>query len=110
VAEGIFFVCNYCGKEVESWDEGNPYYRDASGAKHYASHPDPERDLCTGMDSPHLCLNCGAEFPVDSEQPRLECPECSSREIADTFRLDDKRCPYCKEGRFLRDPGRQAIS
>jgi DNA-directed RNA polymerase subunit RPC12/RpoP len=110
VAAGIFFVCTNCGKEIVSWDEGKPYYRDPRGTKHYAYHPDPMRDFCVGNDFPHLCLNCGADFSVDSEEPRRDCPQCHSTEISGTFALEGKPCPFCKRGRFLRDPSRLDIS
>ncbi len=32
------------------------------------------------------------------------CPSCSYEEIADTFDLQGKQCPYCKDGVFTADP------
>jgi predicted Zn-ribbon and HTH transcriptional regulator len=84
---------------------------DDAGEKQYAYHPDHE-DLakCIGNDSPHLCLGCGAEFMVDSEAPIKACPKCHSAEIADTFDLGGKRCPYCKDGVFAADPDFVCVS
>lgn len=110
MALGIFFVCDTCGWEIHSWDDGKPYYLDENGEKHYAHHPDPERDRCTGIDSPHLCLDCSATFMVDSNAPRADCPKCGSAKMSDTFDLEGKRCPNCKQGALARDPTRQDIS
>lgn len=110
MAEGIFYVCGKCQREIHVWDDGNPYYFDARGKKIYAYHPDPERARCTGNDSSHICLNCGAEFKVDSNSPRTDCPQCHSAEISPTFTLDGKPCPYCKQGTFARGSTRLDIS
>jgi hypothetical protein len=74
MAHGVYFVCRGCGREICAWDEGNPYYLDEFGRKRYAYHPDQERDRCTGNDARHLCLDCGAEFPVDSAAHRQVVP------------------------------------
>lgn len=110
MAEGIFFLCSNCHREIESWSDGNPYYIDALGEKVYAYHPSQDLERCIGNDDPHLCLNCGAKFMVDSNDPRTDCPECHAAEISSTFSLEGKRCPYCKRGSFARDSARQAIS
>jgi DNA-directed RNA polymerase subunit RPC12/RpoP len=110
VPESIYFVCTNCGKEIVSWNEGKPYYRDPDGTKHYIYHPDPMRAFCVGNDAPHLCLDCGAEFLVDSAAPPAGCPQCHSLEFISTHTLDARQCPFCKLGEFLRDPNRQAIS
>jgi hypothetical protein len=103
-------VCQHCGYSVQAWDEGDPYYFDESGSKRYAYHPSRERELCIGIDSPHLCLNCGDIFPVDSRAPITTCPKCSSHEIADTFDLEGQVCPACKRGVFRRDSRVYGIS
>lgn len=111
MAEAIRYVCGECGHSIEAWDEGNPYYVDENGAKQYAYHPDHEgRARCIGNDSPHLCLACGNEFMVDSRAPIDRCPSCGARDIADTFHLEGKRCPYCKQGAFSADPDFHCIS
>ena len=109
MATGMCFICNGCEKSIESWDEGNPYYFDKSGKKQYAYHPNPNREFCIGIDSPHLCLSCGHEFMVDSAAPIESCPKCNAREIADTWELEGKACPYCKRGIF-EDSGYLAVS
>jgi hypothetical protein len=90
--------------------EGKPYYLNDRGRKKYAYHPQPERDLCIGVESPHLCLHCGKRFDVDSRAPMTVCPACKSSETADTFCLESKACPDCKSGVFHRDPEYYCIS
>lgn len=111
MAEGVRFACSACGKAVEAWSDGNPYYLDASGAKVYAYHPDHEAlARCVGNDTPHLCLACGVEGTVDSRAPRSACAACGREELVATFELEDQRCPSCPSGRFVRDPDFFAIS
>ena len=111
MAEGLRFVCNNCGKAVESWSDGNPYYIDSFGKKQYAYHPDHERlDLCIGNDRPHLCLACDKKFMVDSRSPTNICPKCGSEDIVDTFKLDGKKCPDCHVGVFTIDHSFHCIS
>ena len=110
MAEGVRFVCGGCDHSIEAWDDGNPYYIDEDGKKQYAYHPEPLRNRCIGIDSPHLCLSCGHEFVVDSEAPIVACPKCKAREIVDTWTLSGKACPYCKTGVFVVDPEWHAIS
>ncbi len=111
MAEAIRFVCTNCHHAIEAWSDGNPYYIDKSAGKQYAYHPDHERlELCIGNDSPHLCLSCGETFNVDSLAPTEECTSCAAVDIADTFRLSGKRCPYCKSGVFVADPDFYCIS
>lgn len=111
MAEGLRYVCENCGHAIEAWSDGNPYYIDETGAKQYAYHPDHERlARCIGNDSPHLCLSCGAEFMVDSRAPVEACEKCGAPDIADTFRLGGKQCPYCKKGKFVADPDSRCIS
>lgn len=100
----IRYVCQNCGFDLESWDEGSPYFIDERGKKRYAFHPDPDRDKCIGNDSPYICLECGKQFKVDSRAPRTNCPKCKSVDIVDTSDLQGKRCPKCKKGVFMRDP------
>jgi hypothetical protein len=106
----VRFVCQYCGDAIDSWDEGNPYYVDSAGNKQYAYHPQPEREHCIGIESPHLCLSCGIQFPVDSNSQVGVCPACSSADVVDTFRLGGRRCPSCKIGSFKLDPKFHCIS
>jgi DNA-directed RNA polymerase subunit RPC12/RpoP len=111
VAEGVRYVCTHCGKATEAWSDGNPYYLDARGRKHYAYHPDHKKlDRCIGNDSPQLCLTCGVEFMSDSRSPRTCCPTCNAMNIAATYRLSGKKCPFCKAGVFAADPGFHCIS
>jgi DNA-directed RNA polymerase subunit RPC12/RpoP len=111
MAECLRFVCGNCGESIDSWDEGNPYYLDKRGRKHYAYHPDDKRlARCIGNDSPRLCLNCGAQFVNDSRSPTNLCPKCGSADVSSTFRLDGKRCPVCKNGVFCVDPSFRCIS
>lgn len=112
MAMGIQLICNHnhCGKEIEAWDEGNPFYFDDYGKKQYAYHPDPDRDKCIGVDSDYLCLSCGNEFMIDSEAKIIECPKCTSKETCDSFDLKDKTCPYCNNGKFEKDEDYMVIS
>jgi len=111
MAEAIRYVCSNCHRDIEAWSDGNPYYLDESGEKHYAYHPDHERlALCIGNDMPHLCLSCGNEFMVDSREPNAQCSACGVREIADVFQLAGRQCPYCKKGEFGADPNFHCIS
>jgi DNA-directed RNA polymerase subunit RPC12/RpoP len=104
------FICNTCNKAIVAWSDSNPYYMDSEGKKHYAYHPDPRVELRIGNDSPHLCLGCGEEFMVDSENPAKACPGCGGKEFVDTFELEGQTCPYCKKGTFEADPGFCCIS
>jgi DNA-directed RNA polymerase subunit RPC12/RpoP len=103
MAQGIKNICSHCQASIEAWDDGNPYYIDYDGIKKYAYHPDFERfNRCIGNDSPHICLDCGEQFMVDSRAPITECPKCESAAIVRTFRLEGKECPFCKTGVFER--------
>lgn len=111
MAEAKRFVCRSCRRTIEAWSDGNPYYIDEAGRKQYAYHPDHERlARCIGNDSPHLCLACGEDFMLDSRAPTSECPKCGAAEIAGTYELDGRRCPYCKAGVFAADPDYHCIS
>ncbi len=111
MAEAVRYVCSACGRAIEAWSDGNPYYIDKRGRKRYAYHPDHERlARYIGNDSPHLCLACGEEFYVDSRAPIAECPKCKVTNIADTFRLEGQQCPYCNKGLFAIDPDFHCIS
>lgn len=110
MAAGFTFVCSHCSHSIEAWDEGNPYYFDEVGAKHYAYHPDPQRDLCIGSDAPYLCLDCGHEFLVDSRQPEEKCPKCHSESSIAAFMLAGTKCPFCRQGIFDFDPENICIS
>ena len=111
MAEGLRFVCDACAHAIDAWSDGNPYYIDEDGDKQYAYHPDHER-LARGIgnDSPHICLECGEEFAMDSRAPLATCPKCDNANISATFRLDGKRCPYCKAGVFAEDPDSWCVS
>jgi len=100
LAQEIIFICNSCGETISAWDDGNPYYLDRRGRKHYAYHPDSKREACIGNDSPHLCLSCGKSFMVDSRTPLHQCPKCSSSSICDSYHLQGKSCPFCRKGIF----------
>jgi DNA-directed RNA polymerase subunit RPC12/RpoP len=104
MAAGRTYACSACAHAVTAWDDGNPYYRDEAGQKVYAHHPSPDRDRCTGNDTPVLCLACGAKAESDSAAPLRHCPACSARRLVATWRLDGKLCPYCGQGRFTYDP------
>ena len=110
MAEGRVLVCSNCARDVQVWDEGNPYYRDAEGRKHYAYHPNLEREFCTGIDVSMLCLNCGEESMVDEEAPPSPCRECKTGTLVELHELDGLTCPYCKQGTFAFDPTSIIIS
>lgn len=42
MAMGARLVCSHCTRAVEAWSDGNPYYLDEQGNKHYAYHPNHE--------------------------------------------------------------------
>ena len=71
MAELKVFECTTCGKIVESWSDGNPYYFDLdTGEKKYAYHPNHTKlELCIGNDQEHICLACGHEFKIDDQDP-----------------------------------------
>jgi DNA-directed RNA polymerase subunit RPC12/RpoP len=111
MAELRRFVCGHCNRAVEAWSDGNPYYFDAAGARHYAYHPDHHNlGRCVGNDEPHLCLDCGHPFVVDSRNPVAACPECASSQIRGAFDVEGCRCPWCNSGVFRVDPEYGAIS
>lgn len=111
MAESRTFVCNQCNKTIEAWSDGNPYYLDSNGKKHYAYHPDHENlERCIGNDTPHLCLYCGYQFKVDSQNPITECKKCNTSSISDQYQLNGEKCPACKKGTFHLNPERVAIS
>jgi hypothetical protein len=71
MAAALRYVCEGCGRAIEAWSDGNPYYIDEAGTKQYAYHPDRERlDRCIGNDCPHLCLACGETLMVYSRSSR----------------------------------------
>ena len=106
MAQQLIFVCDHCGHTIDAWSDGNPYYFDAYGIKHYAYHPNHDLlDLCVGNDVPHICLDCGTEFNIDSRWPIDTCPKCDSRNLTDTYQLKGKRCPACQKGSFRCKPG-----
>ena len=111
MAECIRHVCSNCGNTVDAWSDGNPYYIDENGEKQYAYHPNHDKLVrCIGNDSPHICLDCGEQFKVDSRSPLTKCPKCDSLEIPSTYQLEGKRCPVCKDGVFGIDPDFRCIS
>ena len=111
LADCTNYICPNCGKTVEAWSDGNPYYFDEDGKKAYAYHPDHELlDRCIGNDEPHICLACGDEFMVDSRAPIVDCTKCGAGQVASTMELEGKRCPACGEGIFCRDADHFCIS
>jgi hypothetical protein len=111
MAECRRFVCSGCGREIDAWSDGNPFYIDETGERKYAYHPDHEAlAKCIGNDLPHLCLNCGHDVVVDSRSSKRICPDCDSDKVIEAFLLDQRDCPTCKNGKFLWDPSYQAIS
>jgi len=110
MAEGHTFVCSHCARSISAWDDGDPYYDDADGTRHYAHHPDPARDLCVEVESPVLCLGCGGEAVSDSAAPLTACPTCASEEIVDMWDIEGRRCPYCRRGTFSVDSSSPMIS
>jgi len=111
MAERKLFICSECGKSIQVWSDGNPYFIDIAGQKQYAYHPDHEAlDKCIGNDTPYLCLSCGAEFMVDSRSPTTICPNCKSTEVVDIFLLEGGKCPDCNKGTFKEDTSKMCIS
>ncbi len=111
MAEGKRFICNKCNWKIIAWSDGNPYYIDYLGKKHYAYHPNHHKlSWCVGNDWPQLCLECGEEFKNDTREPSYECPKCGDWKIISTFRLEGENCPFCKDGVFKKDPKYRVIS
>lgn len=112
MAELQRFLCSDCGRKVDVWSDGNPFYIDDTGNKKYAYHPDHEAlAKCIGNDLPHLCLNCGHDVVVDSRSSKRICPDCGSDKVTEAFLLENVVCPTCRKGKFhLDDPSFQAIS
>ena len=111
MAECSRFICNNCGKAVESWSDGNPYFIDEDRQKQHVYHPDHDAlARCVGNDVPFFCLACGEEFEMDSRCPDACCPRCKSADTTETSDLDKKPCPVCRKGIFSIDPGFFAIS
>jgi predicted RNA-binding Zn-ribbon protein involved in translation (DUF1610 family) len=111
VAECIRFVCCGCGKAIEAWSEGDPFYIDEAGNKKYAYHPNHDELIkCIANDVPHLCLDCGSEVKIDSRLEAKNCPECGSTTVVDTFCLEDVKCPKCDDGKFILDSDFYCIS
>jgi DNA-directed RNA polymerase subunit RPC12/RpoP len=111
VAEGRLYVCTNCQRQIEAWDEGNPYYLTyPERTKHYAYHPHPDRSRCTHVDTPVLCLSCGTESMSDSARPLTTCPDCGNAPLLDTWRLEGVSCPTCGHGVFRADPNGYMIS
>lgn len=111
MAMGARFVCTHCTRAVEAWSDGNPYYLDEQGNKHYAYHPDHENlARCIGNDTPHLCLSCGSEAMVDSRDPKEDCPSCGAADLVPTWHLERRLCPYCEVGKFSRDTDFNPVS
>jgi DNA-directed RNA polymerase subunit RPC12/RpoP len=105
------FVCSGCGRKIDAWSDGNPYYIDEAGVKKYAYHPDHDAlAKCIGNDVPHLCLSCGKEVVIDSRSSLPKCPDCDSKTVVCTYHLDGKECPTCKNGRFVQDKSFFAVS
>lgn len=111
MAEGRFFECDRCHFTVEAWSDGNPYYRDATGRKRYAYHPDHDNlARCVGNDVPHLCLACGGATKVDSLKPRVACRKCRAAQLVASWALEGAACPKCRAGTFRWDRERRVIS
>ena len=111
MAECRRFVCSNCDRAIEVWSDGNPYYLDGEGTKHYAHHPGHDGlAKCIGNDVPHLCLTCGTTCNVDSRAPREQCPSCDARPLVPTGKLGGRQCPYCEDGIFEADPAFFAVS
>ena len=115
MAQGTTMVCTNCQFSLEAWEDGNPYGIDADKllieglsrqeAKVHFYHPQPPPvgAFEFGVDVPHLCLACAAEFCVDSEEPTSTCPSCQSPKICDLCELESKTCPKCGRGVFVSD-------
>lgn len=111
MAECFRFVCSGCGKAIEAWSDGNPFYIDKKGKKKYAYHPNhAELEKCIANDSPNLCLKCGNGVKIDSRGKAKKCTDCGSTNVIDTFCLDGVKCPKCDDGHFVRDNDFYCIS
>ncbi|MCA9040562.1 MAG: hypothetical protein KDA65_09475 [Planctomycetaceae bacterium] len=109
MAYGKVIECDGCGFKVDAWDEGNPYILGLDGKKEYVYHPDPRRSEATGLETPCLCLNCGREYNVEEELPKV-CPRCQSSHRKECYELEGEICPKCNQGKFFHDPKKFMIS
>lgn len=109
MAMGITLRCTGCGRTIQAWSDGNPYYFDRNDRKRYAYHPDPNLALCVGHDADCLCLACGKEHKIDSDSLPGNCPSCGDRRLVDVCALSGQPCPSCEAGVF-EDTGDYAIS
>ena len=100
MAAGRIYRCGSCGLRLEAWDEGEPYYFDERGEKRHAHHPSPERERCVGTESPHLCMDCAAEFLAGDADAPPACPACGSSRVLWTWLLEGRACPRCRTGAF----------
>ena len=104
MAEGYVFVCTECEKAIEAWIDGNPYILDENGEKEYVYHPDERSGQRVGNDYPNICLECAHLFTIDTQALIDKCPECESSKLVETFHIDGQPCPFCKKGKFVKDP------
>ena len=105
MSKRLSFFCNECGKVIRFFSDGNPYYFDENGKKRYAHYPDIKKlDQCIGNDLPHICLNCGDRFVLDTMRlPGHYCPKCKTPDVIEVRNLWAETCPFCKTGSFLID-------
>jgi DNA-directed RNA polymerase subunit RPC12/RpoP len=111
MAQGRLFRCTNCKFRVGAWSDAKAYYLSERGRKKYAYHPNHELlARCVGFDVPHLCLECGTIFDIDSQKPSSTCRTCTSTRIVDCYLADGCKCPKCKQGTLKEDPKGRAIS
>lgn len=118
------FTCTHCGFKIESWDEGNPYLRDAEGKRHFFYHPGDQEERLEffekqtgrpaadeaefiaflneqgGNEAHYLCLHCGRQTQRDPEHDPMRCTGCGKRTLKDTQELEGQTCPKCSQGTF----------
>jgi nitrous oxidase accessory protein NosD len=111
MASGETYRCNQCRFDVMVWSDGNPFYRDEKGAKHYAYHPNHDLlDRCIGNDPSRLCRSCLETFIHDSDRPAPTCAKCGSADTLDLHEIAGTTCPKCQKGKMTHDPNSYAIS
>jgi len=120
MASSLIFVCDACGFSVEAWSDGNPYVEYPPGKRNYYYHPTSWSEVVSrvigerptaeafeaftrghkGNAPDHICLDCGHKAKLDEARDKMECPNCKSAHMRDTYTLAGSACPQCKKGSF----------
>ncbi len=123
MAQCTRFTCSHCAFGIDSWDDGNPYFADAAGKRHYFYHPGGESAMRayyqvetallmetktfaefaqerSGNEGDWLCENCGRQTQRDPRRDSMRCSGCKQETLIANSRLEGRPCPKCKNGTF----------